>query len=127
MCECKKGWCKEASPYAEYYSLSSLFLTDDIGIYSDTWEEHIETVERVFQRFKSAKLVINLSKSDFGKAEVKYLGHIVGYGKTTPTEAKTPDILKYLTPQNTRKLRRFWGMAGHNENFVRTSLVEQHL
>ena len=57
---------------------------DDIVIYSDTWEEHIETIERVFQRLKLAKLVINLSKSDFGKAEVKYLGHIVKYGKPKP-------------------------------------------
>ena len=27
MCECKKDGCKKASRYAEYYSLSSLFLT----------------------------------------------------------------------------------------------------
>ena len=32
---------------------------DDIVIYSDMWEEHIKTVEMVFQRLKLAKLVIN--------------------------------------------------------------------
>ena len=62
---------------------------DNIVIYSVTWEEHIETIERVFQRFKFSKLVINLSKSNFSKAEVKYLGHIIGYGKIT--QAKTCD------------------------------------
>ena len=36
---------------------------DDIVIYIETWEEHIGTIERVFQRLKSAKLVINLSKA----------------------------------------------------------------
>ena len=78
---------------------------DDV-IYIDTWEEHIKNIERLFQRLKSAKLVI-------GKAEVKYLGHIVEYGKITPTEAKTRDILKHPTLKNIRGLRRFLGMAGY--------------
>ena len=64
-----------------------------------------------------AKLVINLSKSDFCVAEVKYLGHIVAYGKITPTEAKTHDILQYPTLKNVRGLRWFWGMAGYYWKF----------
>ena len=92
---------------------------DDMVIYSDKWEEHIETIERVFQRLKSAKLVINLSKSDFSKAEVKYFGHIVWYGKITPTEAKTRDILKYPTPKNIRGFRWFLWMAGYYRKFCK--------
>lgn len=66
---------------------------DNIVIYDNTWEEHMETIEKIFQRLMSAQLVLTLSKSDFCVAEVKYLGHIVGYGNITPTEAKTHDIL----------------------------------
>ena len=97
---------------------------DDIVIYSDKWKEHIETIKRVFQRLKSAKLVINLSKSDFGKAEVKYLVHIVDYGKTTPTEAKTCDILTYPTPKN---IKRFWEMAGYYRKFCKDFSRTAHL
>ena len=89
---------------------------EDIVIDSDTWEEQIETIERVFQRLK---LVINLSKSDFGKAEVKYLGYLVRYGKIAPTEAKTRAILKYPTPKNIRGLRRFLRMAGYYRKFCK--------
>ena len=71
------------------------------------WEEHIKKTERVFQRLKSTKLVINLSNSDFSKAEVKYLGHIVGYWMIAPTEAKPRDILKHPSPKNIKGVRRF--------------------
>ena len=45
--------------------------------------------------------------------------HIVGYGKITPTEAKTCDILKYPTPKNIRGFRRFLGMAGYYQKFCK--------
>ena len=38
---------------------------------------------------REAKLTINLMKSEFGKARVKYLGHIVGQGQVRPLDAKS--------------------------------------
>ena len=47
---------------------------DDIVIFSDTWEEHLKRLEQVLFRLKEANLTVNLSKSDFVKAKVVYLG-----------------------------------------------------
>ena len=63
---------------------------DDIMIYSDTWEELTRTIKTVFQRLKSAKLVINLSKSDFDKAEVKYLGNESRIWEDYPNRSQNP-------------------------------------
>ena len=52
---------------------------DDVVIYSDNWSDHIRQIKRFFQIMREAKLTINLMKSEFGKATVKYLGHIVGH------------------------------------------------
>ena len=57
---------------------------DDVVIYSDNWSDHIHQVKRFFQIMQVAKLTINLMKSEFAKATVKYLAHIVDQGQVRP-------------------------------------------
>ena len=71
---------------------------DDVVIFSDNWSDHIRQIKRFFQIMREAKLIINLMKSEFGKATVKYLGHIVGQGQVRPLDAKIQTIVKYPIP-----------------------------
>ena len=66
---------------------------------------------------REAKLTINLMKSEFGKATVKYLGHIVGQGQVRPLDAKIQTIAKFPIPTSPEELARFLGMAGFYRNF----------
>ena len=68
---------------------------DDVVIYSDNWSDHIRQIKRFFQIMWEAKLTINLMKSEFGKATVKY---IVGQGQVRPLDAKIQTIVKYPIP-----------------------------
>ena len=88
---------------------------DDVVIFSDNWSDHIRQIKRFFQIMREAKLTINLMKSEFGKATVKYLGHIVGQGQVRPLDAKIQTIVKY--PTSRKELARFLGMAGYYRNF----------
>lgn len=88
---------------------------DDIVIYNT----NITTLLNVFVRLRQANLTIHLSKSEFGKAELTYLGHTLGYGKISPIDAMVQDILNVPAPQNIRRLRRFLGMAGYYRKFCR--------
>ena len=90
---------------------------DDVVIFSDNWSDHIRQIERLFQIMREAKLTINLMKSEFGKATVKYLGHIVGQGQVRPLDAKIQTIVKYPIPTSRKELARFLGMAGYYRNF----------
>ena len=90
---------------------------DDVVIYSDNWSDHIRQIECLFQIMREAKLTINLMKSEFGKATVKYLGHIVGQGQVRPLDAKIQTIVKYPIPTSQKELARFLGMAGYYRNF----------
>ena len=90
---------------------------DDVVIYSDNWSDHICQIECFFQIMREAKLTINLMKSEFGKATVKYLGHIVGQGQVRPLDAKIQTIVKYPIPTSRKDLARFLGMAGYYRNF----------
>ena len=90
---------------------------DDVVIFSDNWSDHIRQIKHFFQIMREAKLTINLMKSEFGKATVKYLGHIVGQGQVRPLDAKIQTIVKYPIPTSRKELARFLGMAGYYRNF----------
>ena len=90
---------------------------DDVVIFSDNWSDHIRQIKSFFQVMREAKLTINLMKSEFGKATVKYLGHIVGQGQVRPLDAKIQTIVKYPIPTSQKELARFLGMAGYYRNF----------
>ena len=90
---------------------------DDVVIFSDNWSDHIRQIECFLQIMREAKLTINLMKSEFGKATVKYLGHIVGQGQVRPLDAKIQTIVKYPIPTSRKELARFLGMAGYYRNF----------
>ena len=56
-------------------------------------------------------------KSEFGKATVKYLGHIVGQGQVRLLHAKIQTIAKFPIPTSQKELARFLGMEGYYRNF----------
>ena len=51
-----------------------------------------------------AKLTINLVKREFGKATVRYLGHIVGQGQVRPLDSKIQTIAKFIIPTSRKEL-----------------------
>ena len=54
-------------------------------------------------------------KSEFGKATVKYLGHIVGQGQKL--DAKIQTTAKFPIPTSRKELARVLVMAGYYRNF----------
>ena len=92
---------------------------DDIVIYSDTWKQHMEHTKALFDRLSQAKLTVNLSKSQIGKAKITFLGHEIGQGEVKPVNAKVEAIAHFPQPQTKKELMRFLGMAGYYRKFCR--------
>ena len=90
---------------------------DDVIIYSDTWEDHLKTIRKFFERLSEAKLTVNLAKSEFARAHVTYLGHVVGQGQVKPVDAKINAIADFPRPESKKQLMRFLGMAGYYRKF----------
>ena len=91
---------------------------DDILVYSNTWNDHLNHLRALFDRLNKANLVVNLMKSEFAKAKVTYLGHVVGQGQVLPREAKIQAILDFPIPTTKKELLRFLGMSGFYRKFV---------
>ena len=90
---------------------------DDIDVYSDTWHDHVQQLKQLFDQLTKANLTVNLAKSEFGKASVKFLGHIVGQGKVKLDEVKVKAIHEFPAPSDKKQLMRFLGMSGYFRKF----------
>ena len=51
---------------------------DDLVVYAETFEEHVQHVREVLERLRRAKLTVKLSKVSFATPQLEFLGHIVG-------------------------------------------------
>jgi len=80
-------------------------------------EAYVDDVREFFERLSRTVLTINLSKSEFGQAQVTYLGHVVGHGEVKPVTAMVEGIANFPRPENKKQLMRFLGMAGYYRRF----------
>ena len=65
-------------PYIDDFFIIYL---DDILIFSRIWEDHIKHSKIVFELLNKEKLYVEMSKCEFGKKTLVYLGYIVGNGQ----------------------------------------------
>lgn len=56
-----------------------LVFFDDILVYSQNWQEHLEHLRTVFEVLKKESFVIKPSKCFFRQREVEYLGHFISH------------------------------------------------
>ncbi|GFT70916.1 retrovirus-related Pol polyprotein from transposon 17.6 [Trichonephila clavipes] len=78
---------------------------DDIAIFSKNWEEHLLHLDTILTKLSELNFTVNLKKCAFGKAQIKYLGHIIGSGKHEPDPEKTAVINNLPVPKTKKELR----------------------
>eukprot|EP00833_Pecoramyces_ruminatium_P004536 jgi/Orpsp1_1/1178568/evm.model.c7180000065884.1 len=92
---------------------------DDIVIYSKSLEEHIGHVRKVLTKLIDNKLVAKLSKCEFHKVEIAFLGHVVGkFGLKTDPE-KLAAVAEWPKPQNIRQMQSFLGFCNYYRKFIK--------
>ena len=69
---------------------------DDILIYSKTWKEHLQHLDKVLTLLKEHQFYAKKSKCTFGKEEVEYLRHIISHEgvKVGPNKIKVIKLFK---------------------------------
>ncbi|KAF7648476.1 hypothetical protein LDENG_00156450 [Lucifuga dentata] len=101
----------------DLFDFSAAYL-DDIVIYSESWEAHIEHLQIVFDWLKAAGLTINPSKCTFARAETECLGYVIGNGIIRPQMKKIKALESCVLPQTKTQLKSFLGMAGWYRRFI---------
>ena len=86
---------------------------DDVIIFSKSWEEHLEHLNVVFNRFKSASLKIKLSKCQFFKTQSHYKGHKISADSSELLPEKLNAIKKLAPAKNVDEAHQILGLLGY--------------
>lgn len=92
---------------------------DDLLVVSPDLDSHLVLLQTVANRLRMAKLTINVSKSKFVMREIRYLGYVVGRGQLRTDPLKVKAISDFPQPVTVRQVRRFLGMTGWYQRFIR--------
>ena len=92
---------------------------DDILIYSKTLKEHKKHVRQVLVRLREAGLQVDIEKSQFHKAEVKFLGLLVGINGIRMDPSKIQTILDWEVPRTLKYVQAFIGFCNFYRRFIR--------
>ena len=105
-----------------------LVYLDDILIFSKSWNEHICHVKKVLDVLKNEKLYVKLSKCEFGKTSLVYLGHIVGHGQLKIDPFKVEAIVNWPKPTSVTEVYSFLGVVQYWSRFIANfSVIAAHL
>lgn len=91
---------------------------DDILIFSKDETLHEKHLRELFTRLQEYGILINVSKCQFGVAEVTFLGYHISQNGTKPLEGKVEAIRNYPVPKTAKQLRRFLGMVNFYRRFI---------
>jgi len=106
---------------------SIILYLDDILIYSDTLEEHHKTVRAFLKKLIENSLFAKLSKYEFDKDEVEFLGHVISGTSVSTDPKKIKTIEEWPTPQNVKNVQRFVGLCNYYRGFVKNfSAIENY-
>ncbi len=92
---------------------------DNILVYSNSMEEHVEHLRKVFQRLRENKLYAKFEKCEFGVSEVDFLGHRITQEGLKIDDRKVKAILDWELPKSVPALRSFLGLASYYYKFIK--------
>ena len=106
------------SVFSRYLDKFVLVFLDDILVYSKNEEEHEEHLRLTLQLLREHQLYAKLSKCDFYKDRIQYLGHIISEEGIFMDHDKIEAIKNWPTPKNVTEVRYFMGLAGYYQRFI---------
>ncbi|MBW0463738.1 hypothetical protein O181_003453 [Austropuccinia psidii MF-1] len=92
---------------------------DDIIIYSETLEDHVQYIERALSKRTPLNLKISLKKCNVGQQELLALGHKVSGLGLAIYQNKVAAILLKPVPKNIKEMQSFLGFASYYRNHMR--------
>jgi hypothetical protein len=91
---------------------------DDIIVYSKSFEQHTDVLDKVFTALRDAGLKLNASKFSFGVNRVTYFGHIIFKHGIEVDLDKVQAVREFPVPRNTIEVRAFYGFCNYFRRFI---------
>ncbi|KAE8729756.1 cytochrome P450 78A7-like [Hibiscus syriacus] len=102
-------------PYLDQFMVVYL---DDIVVYSNSMEEHIDHLRIVFKILRENELYVKKKKCTFATEEVHFLGHVIGHGKLLMDRNKIKAITEWEPQTKVSEMRSFLGLVNYYRRFI---------
>ncbi|MBW0460718.1 hypothetical protein O181_000433 [Austropuccinia psidii MF-1] len=93
---------------------------DDIIIYSDTQEDHVQYIDRVLSKCTPINLKISHRKCNFGQQEFLALGHKVLGLSVNIDHNKVAAVLLKPLPKNIKEMQSFPAFSSYYRKYIRS-------
>ena len=103
-----------------FFDCDSFYIVymDDLLVFSESEEEHLKHLEIIFEKFRKADLKLKLSKCQFWKKEIEYLGHLVSQEGIKVMPDKINTVLRIKPPSNVKEAKSALGIMGYMASFI---------
>ena len=91
---------------------------DNLTIGADSLEDEEQKVHLVLQHFHDLGLLLKLTKCDFGKLEIEFLGMIIGCGCICMDPAKISAITTWSPPKTVKAIQSFLSFCNFYRKFI---------
>ena len=97
----------------------ALAFLDDIMVLGLDFENHLENLRKVLDRFRSYGLKLKPKKCDLFNTKVEFLGHVVSEGQIEIGSGYIDALLNWQEPTCTKDVERFLGFVNYHRNFIK--------
>ena len=91
-----------------------LVYIDDVIVLGATFEDHISSLRKVFERMRTYNLKLKSKKCQLLKTEVEFLGRQVSRSGISITSSKADAIQNWPEPTNRKELESFLGYVNYH-------------
>ena len=91
---------------------------NDVIVCSQDPESHFNSLEAVLGKLKEAGLKVKLTKCEFLKNKITFLGHTVDGDGIHTMEDKIKAVKDFPRPQSVDNVRSFLGLSGYYRSFI---------
>ncbi|XP_065050258.1 uncharacterized mitochondrial protein AtMg00860-like [Musa acuminata AAA Group] len=108
----------ELKKQLEYLNKFMVVYLDNIVVYSQMLEEHVEHLRTIFKVLRENTLFMKREKCYFTQMDILFLGYRISDGSIRMDKSKVQAVAEWQTPKKVPELRSYLGFVNYYRCFI---------